>query len=308
LFPYLTFVFLRALADADDRGKLNMAEFQVAMGLTYRSAIPTASAARPLTFTVSELNGNGIPEQLPEELVPVSAQDPQSIDFLTDIFKNETRGRSPGNVDDSISKLPTRSFQPDKASGAGDRRDTTIHKYRGDDCTSAGGVYQPRPHHIDRGTVGTRSDDPTDDLRYRIKRSQDDLDYVSRGPRTLAKDDERRKLERELLHLTHEKLPDLEKRIEENQPRKDKEKREQMMGGGSRPLPSWSTRPLPPLPPNPPLDSDNPPPLAPPPRSIPTDRAKMTKEERQAYLKTETQRRIQERMKALGVTVSTLTP
>ena len=34
--PYLILVF-RTLADTDNRGKLNMAEFHVAMGLIYRS-------------------------------------------------------------------------------------------------------------------------------------------------------------------------------------------------------------------------------------------------------------------------------
>lgn len=278
-------------------------------------------------------------------------------------------------------------------------------------------MYKPRSRHIDRDTVRTRSDDPADDLsvmkrqlentakmldrttedsaartreddeldremsdlRYRIKRLQDDLDYVSRGPRSYAKDDERRKLERELLHLMHEKLPDLEKRIEENQARKDKEKREQMRDRDRRndrfgrfsdrdneyprrydgedhyrssygrdrsgerdrprddydrrdydrrdrdrdfdrsrdddrdndyrrPLPQ-DTRTPPPPPPNPPSNSISQlPPAPPPPSSTPASMAKMTREEKQAYIKAEAQRQIQERMKALGVTTSTPTP
>ncbi|KAF9650631.1 hypothetical protein BDM02DRAFT_1351141 [Thelephora ganbajun] len=387
-----------ALADVDNRGKLNLAEFHIAMGLIYR-----------------RLNGNDIPEQLPEELVPASARDlNQSVDFLKDILKNETRTRSPGNFDDHISKLPTRSFHSDTARGAGGRQDATVYKHN-DDHTPPGGVYQPRSRHIDRDTVRTHSDDPTDDLsvmkrqlentakmldrtteenaartreddeleremsdlRYRIKRLQDDLDYVSRGPRSYAKDDERRKLERELLHLLHEKLPDLEKRIEENQARKDKEKREQMRDRDrrndrfgrfsnrddehsrryddedryrnsygrersrerDRPQDHYDRRdydkrdrerdfdrsrdddrdrdyrrPPPqdtrtPPPPNPPPNSiSQPPPAPPPPSSTPANMAKMTKEERQAYIKAEAQRQIQERMKALGVTTSASTP
>ena len=367
-----------------------------------------------LTFTASGLNGNEIPEQLPEELVPASSRDlNQSVDFLKDILKNETRSRSPGNFDDPISKLPTRSFHSDTARGAGGRQDATIYKHD-DEYTPPGGVYQPRSRHIDRDTVRTRSDDPTDDisvmkrqlentakmldrsneenasrtreddelerersdLRYRIKRLQDDLDYVSRGPRSHAKDEERRELERELLHLMHEKLPDLEKRIEENQARKEKEKREQTrdrdrrndrfgrfsdrddeysrryddgdryrssygrdhsrerdpprdgydrkdynrrdrdLGRSrdddkdkdySRPLPQ-DTR-TPPPPPNPPPNSiSKPPPAPPPPSSTPASMAKMTREERQAYIKAEAQRQIQERMKALGITTSASTP
>ena len=348
--------------------------------------------------------------------MPVSARDlDRSVDFLKDILKNETRTRSPGNFDDPISKLPTRSFHSDTARGAGGRQDATVYKHN-DDHTPPGGVYQPRSRHIDRDTVRTRSDDPTDDLsvmkrqlentakmldrtteenaartreddeleremsdlRYRIKRLQDDLDYVSRGPRSYAKDDERRKLERELLHLMHEKLPDLEKRIEENQARKDKEKREQIKdrdrrndrsgrfsdrddeysrryddedryrGSYSRDRsrerdrprddydrrdydrrdrnrdfdrsrdddrnrdyrrPPQDTRSPPPPPPNPPSNSiSQPPPAPPPPSSTPANMAKMTKEERQAYIKAEAQRQIQERMKALGVTTSASTP
>lgn len=410
--PYLlTCVYLRALADVDNRGKLNLAEFHVAMGIIYRSALSTILPGLCLIFTVPGLNGNEIPEQLPEELVPASARDlDQSVDFLKDILKNETRTRSPGNFDDPISKLPTRSFHSDTARGAGGRQDATVYKHD-DEYTPPGGVYQPRSRHIDRDTVRTRSDDPTDDLsvmkrqlentaklldrateenaartredeeleremsdlRYRIKRLQDDLDYVSRGPRSYAKDDERRKLERELLHLMHEKLPDLEKRIEENQVRKDKEKREQMRdrdrrnnrfgrfpdrddeysrryddedryrGSYSRDRsrerdhprdgydrrdydrrdrdrdddrdrdyrrpPPQDTRPPPPPPPNPPPHSiSQPPPAPPPPSSTPANMAKMTKEERQAYIKAEAQRQIQERMKALGVSTSSSSP
>ena len=352
-------------------------------------------------------------------MVPASARDlDQSVDFLKDILKNETRTRSPGNFDNPISKLPTRSFHADTARGAGGRQDATVYKHN-DDHTPPGGVYQPRSRHIDRDTVRTRSDDPTDDLsvmkrqlentaklldrtaeesatrtreddeleremsdlRYRIKRLQDDLDYVSRGPRSYAKDDERRKLERELLHLMHEKLPDLEKRIEENQARKDREKREQTRdrdrrndrfgrfsdhdddysrryddedryrnsysGDRSRERdrprddynrrdydrrdrdrdfgrnrddardsdyrqpPPQDARTPPPPPPNPPSNSVSqlpPPPPPPPPSSTPANMAKMTKEERQVYIKAEAQRQIQERMKALGVTTSASSP
>jgi hypothetical protein len=364
-----------------------------------------------LTSAASGLNGNEIPEQLPEELIPASARDlNQSVDFLKDILKNETRTRSPGNFEDPVSKLPTRSFHSDTARGAGGRQDATVYKHN-DEYTPPGGVYQPRSRHVDRDTVRTRSDDPTDDLsvmkrqlentakmldrtneesasrtreddeleremadlRPRIKRLQKDLDHVSRGPRSYAKDDERRKLERELLHLMHEKLPDLEKRIEENQASKEKEKREEMrerdrrndrFGRFSdrddeysrryddedryrssysrdrsrerdrphdgydrrdydrrdrdrdddrdtdyRRPPPQDTRTPPPPPPNPPSNSATQlPPAPPPPSSTPASMAKMTREERQAYIKAEAQRQIQERMKALGITSSTSTP
>ena len=404
----LILLFSRALADVDNRGKLNLAEFHVAMGIIYRSVFLSLPLVPVSDFTPSALNGNEIPEQLPEELVPASARDlNQSVDFLKDILKNETRTRSPGNFEDHISKLPTRSFHADTARGAGGRQDATIYKHD-DGYTPPEGVYQPRSRHVDRDTVRTRSDDPTDDLsvmkrqlentakmldrsneenaartreddeleremsdlRYRIKRLQDDLDHVSRGPRSYVKDEQRRELERELLHLLHEKLPDLEKRIEENQAKKDKEKREQIRDRDrrndrfgrfsdrddeysrryddddryrspysrdrskerDRPRDDYDRRDndrrdrdqdrsrdyerdrdyrrpppqdprTPPPPPNPPSNSiSKPPPAPPPPSSTPANMAKMTKEERQAYIKAEAQRQIQERMKALGIT------
>ncbi|KAI6095034.1 hypothetical protein EDD16DRAFT_783802 [Pisolithus croceorrhizus] len=60
-----------SLADADNRGKLNLAEFHVAMGLIYR-----------------KLNGSEIPDELPPELVPPSSRDlDTSVNFLKDILK-----------------------------------------------------------------------------------------------------------------------------------------------------------------------------------------------------------------------------
>ena len=38
MFQEIADVVFRALADADNRGKLNLAEFHVAMGLIYRRA------------------------------------------------------------------------------------------------------------------------------------------------------------------------------------------------------------------------------------------------------------------------------
>ncbi len=64
-----------------------------------------------------------------------------------------------------------------------------------------------------------------DDLRYRIRRVQDDIEYYNRrGGRESG--DLRRKAERELMHLMHERLPQLEKRIEA----KDSRQRERKLG------------------------------------------------------------------------------
>ena len=65
-----------------------------------------------------------------------------------------------------------------------------------------------------------------DDLKYRVKRVQEDLDYVSRGPRTSKKDEEKRKLERALLQLLHERVPEVERKIKARDERKEREKRQ----------------------------------------------------------------------------------
>ncbi|KAI0933423.1 hypothetical protein AcV5_005570 [Taiwanofungus camphoratus] len=237
-----------ALADADNRGKLNLAEFHVAMGLIYR-----------------KLNGNEIPDELPAELVPPSHRDlDTSVNLLKDILKNDTRARSPSSIDTPVSRLKERSFNSTSAPGAGGRQDATVYKYK--DESPPGGFYQPRSRHVDRSAVRTHSEgenaaeDISDlkrqlentqkmldrnleesashtaedealeremsDLRYRVNRVKEDLEYVSRGPRTAAKDEERRRHERELLKLMHERIPEVERKIQEREERKARERRE----------------------------------------------------------------------------------
>ncbi|KDQ59802.1 hypothetical protein JAAARDRAFT_56764 [Jaapia argillacea MUCL 33604] len=234
------------LADADNRGKLNLQEFYVAMGLIYR-----------------RLNGNDIPDELPAELVPPSHRDlDSSVNFLKDVLKNETsRARSPGALDAPISRLKERSFQGGASAGAGGRQDATVYRHQD---TDVGGVYQPRSRHLDRSTVRVGNESPADDLtdlkrqldntakmldqateddasrsaedealeremsdlRYRVKRVREDLDYVSRGPRTSGKEEERRRLERELLNLMHERVPEVERKIKAREERREREKRD----------------------------------------------------------------------------------
>ncbi|KAH0830093.1 hypothetical protein J3R83DRAFT_1428 [Lanmaoa asiatica] len=234
------------LADADNRGKLNLAEFHVAMGLIYR-----------------RLNGNDIPDELPAELVPPSSRDlDTSVNFLKDILKNDTRARSPSGLDVPVSRLKERSFTSSSSfTQQGGRQDATVYKH--DDVEPPGGFYQPRNRHVDRSAIRSRADDGSpatsdlssikrqllntqkmlddtlanerssdaldrelEDLRYRITRLQEDLEYVSKGPRTTAKEEERRRLERELVRLMHEEVPELEKKVEEREARKGREKRE----------------------------------------------------------------------------------
>lgn len=224
------------LADTSNRGKLNINEFHVAMGLIYRA-----------------LNGNEVPETLPSELIPPSAKDlNDSVDFLKDLLKKDTNVRhSTGlNIPEAgsnsgASYAKTRSFHENPVAP---KKDATAYKH--DDAEVPG--YKSSSRHLDRKTVRYEGQSATDDLsemkrqlentqkmldkqgadddedreleremddlRYRIRRIQDDIEYYNRrGGRDSA--DLRRKAERELMHLMHERLPQLEKRIEAKESR-----------------------------------------------------------------------------------------
>ena len=205
-----------------------------------------------------------IPDQLPAELVPPSSRDlNNSVDLVKDLLKNETRSRSPASLDAPISRLKNRSFNNSSPS-LDSNRDATIYKHS--DSEPPGGFYKPRNRHVDRDAIRSRDEDdsPTadlsdmkrrlantaqmlertaqteasrtkedeeldqemDDLKYRVKRVHDDLDYNARPPRTSAKDEERRRLERELLTLMHERIPDVERKIKAREERREREKRQ----------------------------------------------------------------------------------
>lgn len=223
------------LSDVDNRGKLNLPEFHVAMGLIYRA-----------------LNGNDIPDKLPEELVPVSMRDIEgTVNFMRDLLKHESTSRSgtssPGGYGSGY--IPS----------AQQAKDAKVYKH---DDSSTGG-YKSSARHLDRKAVRYAGEDASDeisdlrrqldetsamldkqtkdserknqedeeleqeieDIKYRVRRIKEDIDYVSKGRRSQEKDDERRKLERELLHLMHEKLPELERRQERRAEEKRMEER-----------------------------------------------------------------------------------
>ncbi|KAJ3503480.1 hypothetical protein NLJ89_g8411 [Agrocybe chaxingu] len=234
------------LADINDRGKLNIAEFHVAMGLIFR-----------------RLNGMPIPDQLPRELVPPSSADlDDSVDRIKELLKSDNRARSPSSFDAPQSLAKVRTFYG--SSPARDNsRDATVYKHSDDEPT---GIYKPRSRHVDRDAIRSRNEDDSpsadlsdmkrqlantasrldrdaeekslrtredeeldremEDLKYRVKRVQEDLDYNSRGPRSTSKEEERRRLEREMLSLMHERIPEVERKIKAREERKERERRQ----------------------------------------------------------------------------------
>jgi hypothetical protein len=177
-----------------------------------------------------------------------------TVSFMKDLLKHEASSRS------NTSSPAYGSAPP--ASGS---RDATAYKH--DDSRPSG--YKPSSRHLDRKPVRSSGEDSNadisdikrqlantsamldkssndymrkteedeqleqdvDDLKYRVKRIQDDIEYLTKGRRSADKDEERRKLERELLFLMHEKLPELERR---QQQRDDEKRREERSGTRAR--------------------------------------------------------------------------
>ena len=212
------------------------------------------------------MNGNDIPDELPAELVPPSHRDlDTSVNFVKNLLQNEpSRTRSPSGLDSPVSRLPNRSLLSSNAPGAGGRQDATVYKHT--DEEPVGGYYTPRSRHLDRSAVRassdrdspaadlsdmkrqlentvrmldreteesalrTAEDDALDremsDLKWEVQRVQEDLEYASRGPRSLRADEDRRRLERELLELMHERVPAVERKLAEREERRARQKRE----------------------------------------------------------------------------------
>jgi hypothetical protein len=213
---------------------------------------------------VPELNGNDIPDELPSELVPPSHRDlDTSVNFVKNLLQNEpSRARSPSGLDAPVSRLPNRSLLSSSAPGAGGRQDATVYKHTDEEPV----YYTPRSRHLDRSAIRassdrdspaadlndmkrqlentarmldrateesalrTAEDDALDremsDLKWKVQRVQEDLEYASRGPRSLRADEDRRRLERELLELMHERVPTVERKLADREERRARQKRE----------------------------------------------------------------------------------
>lgn len=176
-----------------------------------------------------------------------------TVDFVKDLLRNDNSSRNTPDIN-----LP--GSYANRSNANNKERDATNYKH--DDTRTSG--YKSSARHLDRRQVRYEGEDVSseldsikrdledssavldrsaddfakrteederleqelDDLKYRVRRVKDDIEYVSRGKRTPEKDEERRKLERELMFLMHERLPEVEKKIEEREERKRQEVRE----------------------------------------------------------------------------------
>lgn len=176
-----------------------------------------------------------------------------TVDFVKDLLRNDNSSRNTPDIN-----LP--GSYANRSNTNNNERDATNYKH--DDARTSG--YKSSARHLDRRQVRYEGEDVSseldslkrdlenssavldrsaddfakrteeddrleqelDDLKYRVRRVKDDIEYVSRGKRTPEKDEERRKLERELIFLMHERLPEVEKKIEDREERKRREVRE----------------------------------------------------------------------------------
>ena len=239
------------LSDPNNRGRLNMDEFAVAMHLIYR-----------------KLNGYPVPNQLPPELVPPSTRNfADSIGTLKSLLTQDAETRKNTGAflqpqQTGVSYLKNHSFRNGPSGFDAGRKDATVFRNNDDDVgykSSArrrlgGGGRTPSPV---QSSSPTRSDASTDDvnadqlrkkirekqilldamdfddekqadeddaldrrdrreaedLYRRIRRTQEDIDsHPNSFLRNVDSDAERRSLKRQLQGLT-DKLPELSSNV-----------------------------------------------------------------------------------------------
>ena len=196
------------------------------------------------------MNGSDVPDELPAELVPPSHRDlDTSVNFVKDLLKNEpSRARSPSGLDSPVSRLPNRSLLSSSAPGAGGRQDATVYEHT--DEEPVGGYYTPCSCHLDHSAVRASSDRDSpaadlSDMKRQLETMARMLDRATdESALRTAEDDaldremsdlkwkvqrvqeDRRRLERELLELLRERVPAVERKLAEREERRARQKRE----------------------------------------------------------------------------------
>ena len=155
------------LSDPNNRGRLDMDEFAVAMHLIYR-----------------KLNGYPVPNRLPPELVPPSTRNfNNSIDTVKSLLSQDAQSRKNSGAflqpqKTGVSYLKNRSFRSGSSSPSSGRKDATVFRNNDDEFgykSSArrrlgGGGRTPSPSQSDAGTSDASYDDMSpDQIRKKIR-------------------------------------------------------------------------------------------------------------------------------------------
>ena len=175
------------LSDPNNRGRLNMDEFAVAMHLIYR-----------------KLNGYPVPNRLPPELVPPSTRNlNDSIGTVKSLLAQDAETRKSSGAflqpqKTGVSYLKNHSFRGDTSPGAFGRKDATVFKNNDDDVgykssarrrMGAGGrTPSPRPD----SPLSEKSNDELsiEQLQKKIREKQVLLDAMDFKDENMADEDE----------------------------------------------------------------------------------------------------------------------
>ncbi|ERF71338.1 Actin cytoskeleton-regulatory complex protein pan1 [Endocarpon pusillum Z07020] len=176
------------LSDPNNRGRLDMDEFAVAMHLMYR-----------------KLNGYPVPSRLPPELIPPSTRNfNNSIDTVKSLLSQDAESRKSSGAflqpqRTGVSYLKTHSFRSGSSSPSFGRKDATVFRNNDDDIgykssarrrIGAGG-RTPSPSHSDAGTSDASYDDMTLDLiRKKIREKRILIDATDFKDENAADEDD----------------------------------------------------------------------------------------------------------------------
>ncbi|KAF2842975.1 hypothetical protein M501DRAFT_1005680 [Patellaria atrata CBS 101060] len=165
------------LSDPNNRGRLNLDEFAVAMHLIYR-----------------KLNGYPVPNRLPPELIPPSTRNfNDSIGTVKSLLRGEAEQRKNTGAflqpqKTGVSYLKTHSFRTSSPVGAGGRKDATVFKNNDDDVgykssarrrIGAGGRSpSPAPPASDAGSERSSDELSIDQIKKLIREKQVLLDAI----------------------------------------------------------------------------------------------------------------------------------
>jgi actin cytoskeleton-regulatory complex protein PAN1 len=176
------------LSDPNDRGRLNMDEFAVAMHLIYR-----------------KLNGYPVPNRLPPELIPPSTRNfNSSIDTMKSMLSQDAQSRKASGASlqpqrTGVSYLKNHSFRSGSSSPSSGRKDATVFRNNDDDVgykSSARrrigtGGRTPSPSQSDAGTSDASHDDLSpDQLRKKIREKKILIDATDFKDETQADDED----------------------------------------------------------------------------------------------------------------------